>query len=89
MGVKVLRRNLISGYILCDAHSGFKLLTSHTNAILSILEGSSFTRPTYAKARAPKTPAEKAEVGENSRVVFVPAMAMISRWLFEAVGVYA
>lgn len=59
----------------CRSFAGvvFRSLTSHTNVNLSVLEavlGSSFARPKYAKARAPKTPAiEKAEVAVNAKVV--------------------
>jgi len=71
--------------------SRFKSLTSHRNVILSVLEavlGRSFTRPMYAKARTPKTPAmEKAEVVVNTAVVFVSAMTMFSAWLFEMLAV--
>lgn len=49
--------------------------------ILSVLEavfGSSHARPTYAKARAPKTPAmEKAEVVVNTWVAVMSAMAVV------------
>ena len=58
----------------------FKSLTSHTNVNLSILEavlGSSFTRPTYAKARTPKTPAmEKTEVAVNISVAVASGIAV-------------
>ena len=71
--------------------SRFKSLTSHRNVILSVLEavlGRSFTRPTYAKARMPKTPAmEKAEVAVNTPVAFMSAMTMFSTWMFEKVAV--
>ena len=50
--------------------------------IWSVLEadlGSSFTRPTYAKARAPKTPAmENAEVAVNTGVAVVSVMVVIN-----------
>jgi len=94
--VERLRQNPINGSILRNvaqtfADSGFESLTSHRNVILSVLEavlGRSFTRPTYAKDKTPKTPAmEKAEVVVNTAVVFVSAMTIFSTRLFETVAV--
>jgi len=79
--VEHLRQDILNGSTL-HTQLEFKSLTSHTNVILSVLEavfGSTFMRPTYAKAITPKTPAvETAEAAVNISVAVVLAMALES-----------
>jgi hypothetical protein len=70
----------------------FKSPTSQTNVILSVLEadlGSSSTRPTYAKARALKTPTmEKAEVAVNTGVTVASVIMAVVDVAFLSVRAY-
>lgn len=85
--IECLGQGLSNDSILRDSTQAFnggksRLLTIHTNANLSVLEavfGRSFTTPTYAKTRAPKTPArEKAEVEVKVEAAVASAMAMVA-----------
>jgi hypothetical protein len=85
--VKCLEQALVNDSTLrgnTQAPNGmeFRLLTSHKNVNLSVLEavlGSSFTTPTYAKPRTQERRArEKAEDEVNIEAVVTSTMAMVS-----------